>query len=336
MVAIIILNWNGWEDTIACLDSLLKIKYNEFFVFVGDNGSTNESKEKISSFCKYNEKKYKWIAFSEEYSYTIQNRQIYLWDLQKNHGFAKGNNILIREASKSNPDYYLLLNNDTEVEPDFLSKLVQYQKNNSELKVLTPLIHYYDDKSYIWNAGGNLFWGIRKYHYGDASRIKVTEKDFISCTFITGCALFCVPDVLMDDKKLFTEAFFHGEEDFDFGLRMKKQGIKMGCVIQSVIYHKVGRTSGHVGTKIGLAYCHYLNRFINLRHHLNTVSFYSFVFVYSIYVIYILLSKGFTLRDSIRFYWKVLCESLKLDGVSNAIFMKYIVEKEIKDILIKS
>ena len=323
-----ILNWNGWQDSIACLESLSKSDYDEFFVVLGDNGSTNNSKEEISSFCNLRGIDSNWIKIGDTLP-EIANRKVYLYDLQSNYGFAKGNNILIQLVATHKPDYYLLLNNDTEVEPGFLTELINYQSSHTCIKVLTPLIYYYSDKTRIWNAGGRLLWGIRKYHYADSTDVGAKEKEFIPCSFVTGCALLCTQDVLLENNKLFTESFFHGEEDFDFSLRMKDKGIKMGCVTSSIIYHKVGRSSGSIGNKIGLTYCYYLNRFINLRHHLSVLSFYSFIIVYFPYVIRLLSSQGLTIYEAIRFYWKVLIESHKIDEVTYKKFLECANKKSI-------
>lgn len=328
MVAIMILNWNGWQDSIACLESLSKSDYDEFFVVLGDNGSTNNSKEEISSFCNLRGIDSNWIKIGDTLP-EIANRKVYLYDLQSNYGFAKGNNILIQLVATHKPDYYLLLNNDTEVEPGFLTELINYQSSHTCIKVLTPLIYYYSDKTRIWNAGGRLLWGIRKYHYADSTDVGAKEKEFIPCSFVTGCALLCTQDVLLENNKLFTESFFHGEEDFDFSLRMKDKGIKMGCVTSSIIYHKVGRSSGSIGNKIGLTYCYYLNRFIDLRHHLNFLSFYSFIIVYLPYVVRLLSSQGLTIYNAFKFYWSVLIESHKIDIVSHEKFLECVNKKSI-------
>lgn len=329
MVAIIVLNWNGWGDTIDCLKSISQITYQDYFVFVGDNGSKNDSKQHISSYCKGCQQNPAWYRLDEKIVDSTLSKKIYLFDLKVNHGFAKGNNMLIKAASQYNPDYYLLLNNDTVIEPSFLNKLVDYQSNNPSVKVLTPVIYYYNDRYKIWNAGGNLFWGIRKYHFADEYNPTITDNEFISCTFITGCALFFVPEVLVEDHKLFTEDFFHGEEDFDFSLRMKKRRVKMGCVTRACIFHKVGGTSGNIGNKVGLTYCYYLNRFINLRHHLNFFSFYSFIVVYFPYVIRLLVSKGIPFKKAICFYLKVILESHRLEGVSFEKFMQCVRKEKI-------
>lgn len=324
MVAILILNWNGWQDTIECLSSLFKIDYDDYFVVLGDNGSTNESKNKILSYCQTIDSSVQWITNSPERFVGRQSRkkEIFLLDLEKNHGFAKGNNYLSTFAMTFSPNYYLLLNNDTEVEPDFLTKLVEYQISHKEFHVLTPLIHYFYDKELIWNGGGNLIWGIRKYHYADQQDSVVREKEFIPCTFITGCALFCTQDILMPDGKIFIESFFHGEEDFDFGLRMREREVKMGCVVKSVIYHKVGRSSSKTGNKIGLSYCYYLNRFINLRHHLNFISYYSFLLIYAPYVVQILMKQKISFIKALYYYGLLLKESHQLDGVNREKFLQ--------------
>ena len=205
---------------------------------------------------------------------------------------------------------------------NFLSKLVYYQKRNPQIKLLSPLIYYYEDKDRIWNAGGKIIWGVRKYFYSDHLAKNISVNEYLSCSFITGCALMFVPDILKGDHTLFTEAFFHGEEDFELSLRMKKKRVKMGCYTPSVIYHKVGRSSGSVGKKIGLTYCYYLNRFINLRHNLSFLSFYSFLCVYLPYVVRLLHKNNLSYIESFRFYFKVVAESHKLDEVTHEKFME--------------
>ena len=125
MTAIIILNWNGADDTLACLDSLAKAE-GEFRVYVVDNGSSDDSLQRIG----------KWL---DSHS-AFDGRLI---PLDKNYGFAIGNNKGIAIARKDNPDSYLLLNNDTEVVPDFLIRLQTFSASYPEYRVLTPKINYY-------------------------------------------------------------------------------------------------------------------------------------------------------------------------------------------------
>ena len=161
MTAIIILNWNNANDTIHCLGSLTKAA-GEFCVYVVDNGSTDDSLQRINEWVENN-----------------RSIKVLVIPLDKNYGFAIGNNKGIAIASGSNPDSYLLLNNDTEVCPDFLVSLDDFAKKHPQYKVLTPLIHLFNDKEKIWNAGGRIKWGFRKYYYAGQKREDIKEKEFL-------------------------------------------------------------------------------------------------------------------------------------------------------------
>lgn len=245
MTAIIILNWNGADDTIDCLDSLSKAK-GDFFVVVADNGSSDNSVQRIKEYI------------------SSSSLDIKLLENGFNYGFAKGNNIAIRYASGYNPDSFLLLNNDTEVTPDFLTRLSEFLKIHQEYRILTPRINYYYDKHRIWNCGGYLFAGLRKYLFADKNEYDISFKPYYRISFITGCALFFLPDVLDSDGNLFTERFFFGEEDFNLSIRMKKNGIPMACVADSLIYHKVSASKKGKDV-VGTYYLHQLNRYIDIR-----------------------------------------------------------------------
>ena len=245
MTAIIILNWNGADDTIACLRSLEKAQ-GDFFVTVADNGSTDDSVRRINDYV------------------SDYPREIHILEHGKNYGFAAGNNKAIAYASQFNPDAYLLLNNDTEVTPDFLTILEEFRRKNPACRVLTPRINFYYDKQRIWNCGGRLFMGFRKYLFAGDKEEKAVKRRYYRISFVTGCALYFTPDVLTDDGRLLTERFFFGEEDFEFSIRMRKAGVRMACVTDSVIYHKVGASS-EGKNQPGRIYQHLLNRYIDIR-----------------------------------------------------------------------
>lgn len=261
--AIIVLNWNGRKLLMECLDSLLKAT-GDFFVIIADNASSDDSAVEVKKWLVGNDVKGCFVSEGEETGVVAQGREVLFYSLKDNYGFAKGNNIAIKLAMQSAPERILLLNNDTEVEPDFLVKLEDFQRSHPKFKVLTPLIHFGYDKSKIWNAGGKLKLGFRKYYYANQTREAVKESLFKPITFVTGCALYVSPEQLDADGKLLTERFFFGEEDFEFSLRMNGLGVKMACVINSVIYHKVGSSINKSFTP-GKFYIHYLNRFIDIR-----------------------------------------------------------------------
>ena len=256
MTAIIILNWNGADDTLACLKSLADAD-GDFVVYVVDNGSADDSVSRIQS----------WIDEHGEVD-------VRLVALDRNYGFAMGNNKGLEIAARMSPDSYLLLNNDTEVLPDFLVRLQEFSARHPRYRVLTPKINYYYDKHKIWNCGGRLFFGFRKYFYAGCHDSAVKEREYIDISVVTGCALFFSPELLDEHGHLLTERFFFGEEDFEFSMRMHKSNVHMVCVLDSLIYHKVG-ASGNRMNRPGKLYLHYLNRFIDVRLH-KSVLFYTF------------------------------------------------------------
>ena len=261
--AVIVLNWNGCGLLLECLESLLKAK-GDFFVVVADNASTDSSAEKTIAWLGAKGVPNRLVHEGDEQGVVANGKEVIFYSLKENYGFAKGNNIAVSFAMQSSPQRLLLLNNDTEVEPDFLTRLEAFQHDNPKYKVLTPLIFFNSDRNKIWNAGGKLSMGFRKYYYANQGREAVKEPLFKPVTFITGCALYFSPDILDADGKILTERFFFGEEDFEFSIRMKRAGVKMACVMQSVIYHKVGSSINKTFAP-GKFYIHYLNRFIDVR-----------------------------------------------------------------------
>lgn len=306
MTAIIILNWNGVDDTIACLRSLEKAQ-GSFFVVVADNGSADDSVSRI-----------------KEYT-SGSGLDIRLLELGHNYGFAGGNNRAVNYASQFAPDSYLLLNNDTEVTPGFLVRLEEFRKNHDCYKVLTPRINYYYDKERIWNCGGVLRFGFRRYRYADVRQDRVLNKKPFRIGFVTGCALYFTPRVIYDGFTPFTDRFFFGEEDFDFSMRMNRHGLKMACVTDSVIYHKVG-SAGNRMVKSGKVYLHLLNRYIDIR--LNNGGLYFLLWrLAAFYFTVRALKKAFgSISGALEKYRILLRDMRSMDKVDRSVFESLVIK----------
>lgn len=259
--AIILVNWHGADDTIACLESFLQVK-EPHFVVIADNASTDGSPERIQQWLNEN--------YSKGYVSSYK-----LVRLDANYGFAVGNNKALAVAMQYNPDYCMLLNNDTEVEPDFLKKLTDYAQANSNVKVLSPCICYYYDKNKIWFTGGKLTFATRKNVNITPFALELGSEPF-AISYISGCALFFDTSVLNERYELLYNGFFFGEEDYEFSLRMKKQGIRMACVPASKVYHKVGASQKNTNDSRGLGrvYMYYHNRLICNRMYENKIVFF--------------------------------------------------------------
>lgn len=261
MTAIILINWHGADDTIACLESLSKM-HEPHTVVIGDNGSTDDSVARIQQWLDDN------IARSHVSGYKIV-------ELGKNYGFAVGNNKALAIAMQANPDYCMLLNNDTEVEPDTLTHLIDYIKAYPEVKILSPCVCYHYNKEKVWFSGGKLAFGTRQNLFAEQPRAVVGTTPF-PINFISGCALFFDASLLNEKKELLYNGFFFGEEDYEFSLRMRKQNVKMACIPLSLVYHKVGSSQKNTKDARGLGriYMYYHNRLICNRMYENRLKFY--------------------------------------------------------------
>lgn len=265
-VSIIILNWNGWKDTIECLESVYQITYPNYDVIVVDNGSENESVEKIkeyaegrlpvkSRFFEYTtgNKPLQYVECSQEEAETGEgtevvahlssNKKLILLKNGKNFGFAEGNNIGIRHAFKAlNPEYILLLNNDTVVDKDFLTELVKVAESDEMIAFAGPKNYYYDyhGRTDVINfAGGKItMWKGESEHIG-MKEIDEGQYDCITNTdYVTGACLLARREAL-EAIGLLDPVYFLYWEETDWCMRARNAGYKLIYVPSAKIRHKV-------------------------------------------------------------------------------------------------
>ncbi|MDF2564626.1 MAG: hypothetical protein K0Q53_1021 [Massilibacillus sp.] len=226
-VAIILVNWNGYNDTKECLKSLNSLSFNNFRVFVVDNCSTDNSFENL-----------KTLLANKNYLYKID-----LIKTEKNLGFAGGNNIAIKKAYSLGIKYIWLLNNDTVVDQRALSALVERMESNADVGIAGSKIYYYGSDT-LWFAGGK--FDIRT---GKTAHIGYKEKDNViynvekEVDYITGCSLIFRTN-LINKIGYINENYFLYYEETDFNIRAHKHGWKILYVPKSVVYHKVSMASG--------------------------------------------------------------------------------------------
>ncbi len=285
-LAIIILNWNGWEDTCECLASLIESSFQDFRIILIDNGSTDDSIDRIKLWAnggfpisvgpfESTPKKYT-IPFTEHTLDKIEkyngflksnNNKIIMISSPENLGFAKGCNVGIRYAMNSGIPNTLLLNNDTTLDMECLNYLVQSLENQPEYDVATPMIFYYNRPKVIWYFGGKLtLSGRRKYYYFNKNIKENKIVKFKDISFVSGCALFARTKIF-ERFGLLSEKFFFGEEDYNFSLRMRENEVKMIAVSSAKLYHKKGATHAKMFSqnKLPCVFIGYLNRFIDKK-----------------------------------------------------------------------
>jgi len=214
LVSVIVLNYNGLEHLKECFDSLNNLNYKNTEFILIDNNSKDNSVE----FIKKNYKKVKIIQ------------------LEKNYGFAQGNNIGVSHA---NGKYIVLLNNDTVVDINWLSELVKVAEQSKYIGIVGSKNYYYNDKTKISFAIG----GFDKF--GDPKFIGLNEKDNkllnnqMEVFWICGASLLFRRE-LYKKINLFDPLYFIYYEDVDFCWRALISGYKVVYAPKSFLYHKIG------------------------------------------------------------------------------------------------
>jgi GT2 family glycosyltransferase len=333
-VSIVIINWNGWQDTIECLESLLQINYPNFNVILVDNASEDDSLEKIHEYCTG-----QLEVNSSFFDYTPENKPIQLFEYNndfeneeipiitknssfkhltliknnKNYGFPGGNNIGMKFALKFfNPHYILLLNNDTVVEKNFLNELVKNGEVHRDVGILGPKLYFYDEPDTIWSAGCKLSWklsrgiqiGVNELDKGQYDNEKEVE-------YVSGSA-FLIKDEVIRKIGLMDEKYFLYFEESDWTLRANQAGYKSLYIPKAMVWHKVSRSGGGISKPVGLYYIT-RNRWLFMKKWSKNID-------YSIFIIYqligalifpIILSSYYKNRKLFSSYYHGLIDGIK-------------------------
>lgn len=297
-----LLNWNGHEDTVECLESLKHVDYENYDIYLVDNDSKKGSVDYIIDY----------LERDNFYSYQVVSKK-HLADYVKpddvdillilndeNSGFAGGNNVALNYISETGLcDYVLLLNNDTTVSPDFITGLVDKFKESSNTGFVGINHYYYHDKSKLQTVGG----GMVDLVHGEA--VAVYDNNADDFDFITGSCIFTSLDVLLE-AGVMNEDFFMYWEDVDWSGAVCEHGYKLHISTTGRIYHKEGASVN----SLSRIYYHTRNRILYMKRHTGGLIYYRFI----IYIILYVLKESFTNIISNRQYSRTLLKGLR-DGL---------------------
>lgn len=228
-ICIILVNYNGYDDTVECIKSIQKSNYDNYKIIIVDNGSND--KEKL---------------LNDDYINDVADIII----SEDNLGFSGGNNLGIKYAKdKYNPEYYLLLNNDTVINEDTISNLKKGFDFDDRAGIVTGKIYYFSDPKTIWAAGGKFDFNTGIADQPELGKVDNENKyeGTYEISFATGCTMLISKDVI-DSVGYLEENYFLYAEDTDYCCRVLKEGFKIIYTGKAIIYHKVSASTGKQST----------------------------------------------------------------------------------------
>lgn len=222
LVYIVIVNWDGKDHTLACLQSLGAISYTNCRIVVVDNGSSDGSVSAVRS------------AFPA----------VTVLGLERNLRFAGGTNKGIRYALDRGAEQILILNNDTTVDSGFLRALVARLQSDARIGMVGPKIYYQDDPDRIWFAGGSVsFWTGTMHHIGIRETDRGQYDEARDIAYASGCCILARRSIV-EMVGLLDESFFMYTEDADWCMRVRRAGYRIVYEPGAKIWHKLSVSAG--------------------------------------------------------------------------------------------
>ncbi len=218
-LAVVVLTWNGREDTVACIRSLLEFGPADQTIILVDNHSSDDTIEAVRQL-------------SEE---------VLIVELDNNTGFSKGNNAGIELALRLGVGVIGVLNNDTVVQPGFAEPLVDAIRTSLRPLAVSPKIVYRDRPEKAWFVGARYEPSLGQGVHAEDEHSR--EHPF----YLTGCALFASSEV-WNLVGLLDERFFLNFEDLEWSRRAVARGVELAVVERSTVLHAVSESISRIGS----------------------------------------------------------------------------------------
>jgi GT2 family glycosyltransferase len=241
LVMTVILNTNRRADTLACLESLAHSNYPNHRAIVLDNASTDGSVEAIRA------------AFPD----------VTVIALQENRGYAGNNNVGVRVALEQGAEWVLVLNEDTLVAADMLSRLVAAAER-AEIGIVGPLVYHADEPQVIQTAGGVLDRHWRSFHQGLNELDRGQYVNPRPVDWVSGCAIMVRRQVI-EQVGAIDERYFYYWEETEWCLRARRAGWQIWIAPQAKMWHKGVQRNYQPGPNI--TYYATRNRLLTLSKH---------------------------------------------------------------------
>lgn len=214
-VTCVVLNSNRRDDTVQCLQSIKASDYGNSGIVLLDCLSTDGSVDAVKECCP----------------------DVRIVELKENLGYAGNNNVGIRAALDAGAEWVFVLNEDTVIAPDCLSRLVDAGRDDPRVGIVGPLVYHHDEPTVIQSAGGGLSPRWEGFHYGQNEADTGQFGRVRPVQWISGCAILVRRDVI-EDVGLIDERFFIYWEETEWCLRAHRAGWKILHVPDAKAWHK--------------------------------------------------------------------------------------------------
>jgi GT2 family glycosyltransferase len=225
-VAVIMLNWNTPKMTIDCVHSVLGSDYPNFQIHLTDNGSRDGSCNDIG----------------QEFG-----KKIHLYHLDKNRGYVGGMNYCLAQADMHNPDYFMIMNNDTRIDPQAMTELVATAAKYQDNCVVTGKVYFFDEPRRLQTVGNTIdtrtLAGVR-LGFGEIDEgqyDREIEREMIDDIFML------LPARIYRKIGGYSTYFYLNYEQTDLIFRIKKDGYKAIYTPAAKLWHKGSFSSGGLG-----------------------------------------------------------------------------------------
>lgn len=223
-IPVIIVTWNGYQDTVECMDSVLQSSGVEIAIYLVDNGSDHQEGKKLADLYK-------------------NDGRISVRQLPQNIGFARANNLILEELLMTDYRYVALLNNDTVVDPRWLEAMLLLAETKEISLVSAKLLNYYR-REQIDNVGHQMLNTGEIIPIGHQAPADRFQKSILHMGPCAGAALYSVE--MLREIGLFDTFFSTGYEDAELGLRATVAGYQSALAPDALVYHKMGQSVSKV------------------------------------------------------------------------------------------
>jgi len=260
-IGVLLVNYRQWDLTRSCIDSLLASDGVDITIGLIDNNSPGDVPE--------------WVENSEKILFHRNDINL---------GLTSGNNTAFELVCRKNVEYVLILNNDTEVDPDALMLLAEHLENNPDTGIAAPAIPFAESPDTIWSAGGKFFrWRMSLIQIYNS--VKDLPARPVEMKQVTGCAIMMRSNDYrragLQDPDLFVYS-----EDTDLCFRVTEMGMRIYLIPDAIVLHHVSVSVGGVYSPFAVYFTH-RNRYIVASRYLKVYTF----ILFNIYYIFITFYK---------------------------------------------